>query len=139
MLIAYLDVDNFKNLNDERGHPEGDEFLKHISHAIKDTVRASDVAARLGGDEFAVLFADAKRIAVEPLAHRLLARVRALGDRYPGLDLGASVGMAWFEHAPEEPELLLQRADGAMYEAKTAGKHRFALWSGEAEKPVLQP
>ncbi|TMA30573.1 MAG: GGDEF domain-containing protein [Deltaproteobacteria bacterium] len=137
--IAYLDVDNFKNLNDERGHAEGDEFLKHISHAIKDTVRASDVAARLGGDEFAVLFADAKRIAVEPLAQRLLARVRALGDRYPGLDLGASVGMAWFEHAPEEPELLLQRADGAMYEAKTAGKHRFALWSGDADKPVLQP
>jgi diguanylate cyclase (GGDEF)-like protein len=137
--IAYLDVDNFKNLNDRRGHAEGDEFLRHISHAIKDTVRASDVAARLGGDEFAVLFADAKRIAVEPLAQRLLARVRALGDRYPDLDLGASVGMAWFEHPPATPELLLQRADGAMYEAKTAGKHRFALWAGDSERPVLQP
>src|SRR5205823_2501098 len=137
--IAYLDVDNFKHLNDRQGHLEGDEFLRRIAQAIKDTVRATDVAARLGGDEFAVLFADAKRIAVEALAQRLLARIRALGDRYPGLDLGASVGMAWFEHAPEEPELLLQRADGAMYEAKTAGKHRFALWSGDADKPVLQP
>src|SRR5262249_39874289 len=65
--IAYLDVDNFKHLNDMRGHVEGDEFLKHIAHAIKDTVRETDVAARLGGDEFAVLFTDAKRIAVEPL------------------------------------------------------------------------
>ena len=136
--IAYIDVDNFKHLNDQRGHVEGDEFLKHIAHAIKDTVRETDVAARLGGDEFAVLFTDAKRIAVEPLAHRLLARIRALGDRYPGLDLGASVGMAWFEKAPENPEALLQRADRAMYEAKSAGKHRFALWAGDAEKPVLQ-
>ena len=136
--IAYLDVDNFKNLNDQKGHIEGDEFLKHVAEAIKDTVRETDVAARLGGDEFAVLFTDAKRIAVDPLAHRLLARMRALGERYPGLDLGASVGMAWFESAPDGPELLLQRADGAMYQAKSAGKHRFALWSGDAEKPVLQ-
>ena len=101
-------------------------------------MRASDVAARLGGDEFAVLFADAKRIAVEPLAHRLLARVRALGDRYPGLDLGASVGMAWYDDPPERPELLLQRADAAMYQAKSAGKHRFALWAADSDKPVLQ-
>lgn len=136
--IAYLDVDNFKILNDQRGHVEGDEFLQHVAQAIKDTVRTTDLAARLGGDEFAVLFTDAKRIAVDPLAHRLLARMRALGERYPGLDLGASVGMAWFESAPKGPEQLLQRADGAMYQAKSAGKHRFALWAGDAEKPVLQ-
>src|SRR5438552_9596143 len=100
--IAYLDVDNFKTLNDMQGHVEGDEFLRRIAQAIKDTVRATDVAARLGGDEFAVLFTDAKRVAVEALAQRLLARVRAPGDRYPGLDLGASVGMAWFGEPPEE-------------------------------------
>src|SRR5438046_4764745 len=51
--IAYLDVDNFKNLSDKRGHFEGDEFLKLIAAAIRDTVRTTDVAARLGGDEFA--------------------------------------------------------------------------------------
>ncbi|HTO98235.1 MAG TPA: diguanylate cyclase [Myxococcales bacterium] len=137
--IAYIDIDNFKRINDERGHVEGDEFLKHMSQAIRDTVRESDFAARLGGDEFAVLFTDAKRSAVEPLAHRLLARSRALGDRYPGLEVGASVGMAWFESAPEDPEVLLERADGAMYEAKkAAGKHRFALWDGEGARPVLQ-
>jgi diguanylate cyclase len=136
--IAYLDMDNFKRLNDERGHVEGDQFLKKVAEAIRETVRASDVAARLGGDEFAVLFTDAKRAAVEPLAHRLLARTRALGQRYPDLDVGASVGMAWFESAPEGPEQLLDRADGAMYEAKSAGKHRFALWATDSERPVLQ-
>ena len=136
--LAYLDIDNFKQLNDQRGHLEGDEFLRHLAAAIKDTVRETDVAARLGGDEFAVLFIDARRMAIEPLAHRLLARIRALGDRYPGLDLGASVGMAWFDVPPDSAELLLQRADRAMYEAKLAGKHRFALWTAAAEKAVVQ-
>jgi diguanylate cyclase (GGDEF)-like protein len=136
--IAYIDIDNFKRLNDERGHVEGDQFLKRVAQAIRDTVRASDVAARLGGDEFAVLFTDARRTAVEPMAHRLLARIRALGARYPGLDVGASVGMAWAEPAPEAPEELLDRADDAMYEAKSAGKHRFALWASDSQRPVLQ-
>jgi diguanylate cyclase (GGDEF)-like protein len=131
MCIAYLDIDNFKDLNDQRGHSEGDEFLRRVAQAIRETVRQSDVAARLGGDEFAVLYADPRREAVEPLAHRLLSRMRALGEQYPGLDLGASVGMAWFEKAPAGPEELLHRADRAMYEAKTAGKHRFVLASGE--------
>jgi GGDEF domain-containing protein len=75
---------------------------------------------------------------VEPLAHRLLARSRSLGERYPGLDIGASIGMAWFESAPDSAELLLDRADAAMYEAKSAGKHRFALWPSSSEKPTLQ-
>ena len=136
--IAYLDVDNFKHLNDRRGHAEGDQFLRQIAHAIRETVRAGDVAARLGGDEFAVLFADARREAVEPLAHRLLARVQKLGEPHAGMDLGASVGMAWFDKAPEGPEQILQRADRAMYEAKSAGKHRFALWSDDSARPVLQ-
>jgi diguanylate cyclase (GGDEF)-like protein len=129
--IAYLDIDNFKDLNDQRGHGEGDEFLKRASTAIRETVREADVAARLGGDEFAVLFVDPKRDAVEPLAERLLEKVRSLGEAYPGIDLGASVGMAWFEKPPDGPELLLQRADRAMYEAKSAGKHRFVLASAD--------
>jgi diguanylate cyclase (GGDEF)-like protein len=130
--IAYLDIDNFKRLNDQNGHSVGDEFLRATAAAIRETVRASDIAARLGGDEFAVLFADAQRAAVEPLAHRLLARLQALGGAHPGLDLGASVGMAWFDKAPDTAEELLQRADRAMYEAKSAGKHRFTLWTDES-------
>jgi diguanylate cyclase (GGDEF)-like protein len=136
--IAYIDIDNFKRINDDKGHVEGDAFLKQVAQAIRETIRASDVASRLGGDEFAVLFTDAKRSAVEPVAHRLLARSRSLGERYPGLDIGASIGMAWFESAPDSAELLLDRADAAMYEAKSAGKHRFALWASDAAKPALK-
>ena len=128
--VAYLDVDNFKRLNDQSGHPAGDAYLRAVAQAIRATVRVNDVSARLGGDEFAVLFTDARRAAVEPLADRLLAQLQALGSQHPGLDLGASIGMAWFDKPPESPEELLQRADHAMYEAKTAGKHRFTLWTG---------
>jgi diguanylate cyclase (GGDEF)-like protein len=127
--VAYVDIDNFKRVNDEKGHPEGDEYLRAAAQAIRDTVRSSDVAARLGGDEFAVLFADAKKHAVEPLARRLLSQLQKLGERHPGLDLGASVGMAWFERAPDSAEAMLERADRAMYDAKSSGKHQFRLFS----------
>jgi diguanylate cyclase len=128
--VAYLDVDNFKRLNDQSGHLAGDEYLRAVAQTIRSTVRANDVSARLGGDEFAVLFTDARREAVEALAHRLLAQLQTLGSQHPDLELGASVGMAWFDKPPAGPEELLQRADHAMYEAKTAGKHRFTLWTG---------
>ena len=134
--IAYLDVDNFKRLNDQTGHAEGDAFLVQVAQAIRDTVRASDVCARLGGDEFAVLFVEAKAGGAELLAQRLVQRIHALGDRHPGLDLGASVGMALFEAPPERAEEVLQRADTAMYQAKSAGKHRFTLWTGGTPEPV---
>jgi diguanylate cyclase (GGDEF)-like protein len=131
--VAYLDLDNFKRLNDKLGHPEGDQFLRDVADAIRETVRSSDVAARLGGDEFAVLFAEARRSAVEPLALRLLQRLQALGERHPELDLGASIGMAWFDEPPKTAEELLERADRAMYDAKSRGKHRFSLFTGPAE------
>ncbi len=136
--LAYLDLDNFKRLNDRNGHAEGDEFLQQAALAIRDTVRSTDVSARLGGDEFAVLFVEAKPGTTEVLAQRLLHRIRALGDRYPGLDLGVSIGMALFDAPPEKAEDILRRADAAMYQAKSAGKHRFSLWTGDRTEPVLQ-
>jgi diguanylate cyclase (GGDEF)-like protein len=132
IVVAYLDIDNFKVLNDRRGHGEGDEFLRRVAATIRDTIRQSDVAARIGGDVFAVLFVEAKRDSFEALAQRLLARVRALGEAYPSMDVGASIGMAWFEKPPDSPEALLQRADRAMYEAKRMGKHRFVLSAADA-------
>jgi diguanylate cyclase len=109
-----------------------------VAHAIRGTVRSGDISARLGGDEFAVLLIATKPGTAEPLAQRLLQRIRALGDRHPGLDLGVSIGMALFDAPPERAEEVLQRADAAMYQAKSAGKHRFSLWTPEAMKPVLQ-
>ncbi len=129
LCLGYLDVDNFKSLNDQHGHGIGDEFLKLVAQAIRDTVRASDVPARLGGDEFAVLFVDAHRDAMELMAERLVASVKVLAAKHPELQLGASVGMAYFPTVPDLPEELLRRADAAMYAAKSQGKGRFALWT----------
>lgn len=126
--LGYLDIDNFKSLNDKLGHSIGDEFLGAVAKAIRVNVRAGDVPARLGGDEFAVLFVDAQREAMERMAARLVESVRELASRHPGLELGASVGMAWFPSAPDAPEEMLRRADAAMYLAKSEGKGRFSLW-----------
>lgn len=132
LCLGYLDVDNFKSLNDKLGHGAGDDFLKLVGQAIRDTVRASDVPARLGGDEFAVLFVDAHRDTMELMAGRLVASVKELAARHPDLRLGASVGMAYFPAVPDVPEELLRRADAAMYSAKSLGKGRFALWTPDS-------
>jgi len=88
-------------------------------------------AARLGGDEFAVLFTDAGRAAIEPLAHRLLARMKALGDQHPGLDLGASIGMAWFDKAPGQPPKSYSNARTApCTRPRPPESNRFTLWTG---------
>jgi diguanylate cyclase (GGDEF)-like protein len=110
-----------------------------VAQALRETIRASDVAARLGGDEFFLLFPDATRDAVEPIAHRLVVRLRALGERYDGLDVGASVGMAWFDAAPETAEIAIARTDQALQDAKGAGKHRLVLWASDAERASARP
>jgi diguanylate cyclase (GGDEF)-like protein len=127
LCLAYIDVDNFKHVNDARGHAAGDELLRTIAEAIRETVRASDVAARLGGDEFAVLFVGAREDAVEGAAQRLLARLVRIADTYPGLHLGASIGMALYPTPAATPEEMIRAADAAMYEAKRRGKGRVVL------------
>jgi diguanylate cyclase (GGDEF)-like protein len=118
--LFLLDLDRFKEVNDTLGHPTGDRLLQLVAHRLTHSVRPGDLVARLGGDEFAVLLPtvrDAK--AAQEVARRLRA---ALSEpvRLDGLafDLEASVGIALFpDHAPDF-ELLLQRADVAMYVAK---------------------
>ncbi len=132
LCVAYLDIDNFKRVNDRHGHSAGDSLLTRIAQAIRDTVRAGDVPARLGGDEFAILFWDVDRGAIEGIARRVIERIADLGRDYPESFVGASVGIAYFEQPPDSAEEILQRADQAMYEAKTSGKGRLVIWSGSA-------
>jgi diguanylate cyclase (GGDEF)-like protein len=130
LCVAFMDLDNFKQVNDRYGHAAGDAFLQRIARTIRDTVRAGDVPARLGGDEFVILFWDVDRGAVEGIARRLIDRVREAGAEYPEADLGLSVGIAYFALPPDSIEEILKRADNAMYEAKTLGKGQLAVWSG---------
>lgn len=127
LCIAYLDLDNFKGVNDGFGHARGDELLRRVSGLIQQSVRAGDLPARLGGDEFAIALWDIEREAVEAVAARLVERVGSLAADYPGVDLGASMGIAFLEAVPASVDEALRAADAAMYAAKTAGKGRVVL------------
>lgn len=122
LAVLAIDLDNFKLVNDEAGHPAGDTLLKIVAERINDTIRASDVAARMGGDEFSILlwnadFDDASETA---------GRVReALSQPYPDIDtsVSASIGIAIYPLAGRTLEALLENADRALYKAKHAGKN----------------
>jgi diguanylate cyclase (GGDEF)-like protein len=119
--IAYIDIDNFKGVNDRYGHPKGDEVLREIADALRTIVRAGDVPARLGGDEFAVALWETPVDQVQGFERRLRDAVVAIAAKYPGTGLDASVGFA--ELGPDARiEDALRAADQAMYAAKAVHK-----------------
>jgi len=125
--LLFLDLDDFKTINDSLGHPTGDGVLVELARRIGDVIREDDLVARIGGDEFAVLAETTDRAALEGLANRLLAAVGqpfVLDGRE--LRLSGSIGIATGSGADD----LLRNADLAMYEAKRAGEG-FAFFAAE--------
>jgi diguanylate cyclase (GGDEF)-like protein len=131
MCLAYIDVDNFKNINDRHGHAVGDELLARIAMALRETIRAGDLPARLGGDEFGILFIGLSLGGARAIAERILERMRELARRYPDCGLGASIGLAYFDNPPNVPDDMLVAADTAMYKAKELGKAQVVVWSDD--------
>jgi diguanylate cyclase (GGDEF)-like protein/PAS domain S-box-containing protein len=128
--LVYLDLDNFKPINDRRGHAEGDALLRALGEQLNRTTRASDLAARLGGDEFALWLEEADEHGARAKAAALLALARELEPRSAAaeLKLGFSIGIAVFDSAVEETaESLIERADQAMYAAKRAAKGGYVV------------
>jgi diguanylate cyclase (GGDEF)-like protein len=132
--LILLDVDGFKTINDECGHPAGDRVLVELAELITARTRREDVVCRLGGDEIAVLLPACSRAAARRRAEEIVTDVRAhlfcadgsLPDR-GSLSVSVSVGLA---HAPsdaDELRTLYAAADGALYEAKRAGRGRLAV------------
>jgi diguanylate cyclase (GGDEF)-like protein len=119
--IAYIDLDNFKQLNDQRGHRAGDNALKAIAEIMRSTLRSTDVPARIGGDEFAVMLteadADVAARTVGMLRSRLLERMERRG--WP---ITFSIGLATFTTIPDSVDEMIKRADGLMYIVKKDGK-----------------
>jgi diguanylate cyclase (GGDEF)-like protein/PAS domain S-box-containing protein len=127
--LLYLDLDNFKQINDTMGHDIGDKLLIEVAHRIKNTLRQSDTVSRLGGDEFAVLITDLDppieqaTFQARLIAQKILERLRtpfAIKGRQ--LFIGASVGITLFRQK-KNPYDLLKEADTAMYKAKQEGKN----------------
>ena len=124
--LFYIDLDNFKQVNDTHGHQTGDEALLDVAALLKEQIRGGDLAARLGGDEFALFLGGMDRAAAERKAEQMLQAAERLRGYSGDSDhlLGLSLGVAIFDPRTGETfDCLLGRADEAMYGAKRAGKH----------------
>jgi len=124
--LLLLDLDRFKEVNDTLGHAAGDLLLQEVSRRLTAALRANDVVARLGGDEFAILLPDALESTALHLANRLREELEVpflIAEQ--SLMIGASIGIALYPEHGQDPDLLLQHADVAMYEAKR--KHHHAI------------
>jgi diguanylate cyclase (GGDEF)-like protein len=125
--LLFVDLDQFKRVNDSLGHSIGDALLRSVAQRLRASVREEDLVARLGGDEFCVLLEGIESPeAAGTVAEKLLqalAAPHAVGDRT--LDAGASIGIACQPEDGEDAETLLMNADIAMYRAKAAGRLRY--------------
>ncbi len=129
----FIDLDNFKSINDSFGHQAGDDYLKDIGEALRASVRQHDHVARLGGDEFMVLLTDLPSPAVAgDVATGLLSGMReiSVGDGAI-VRARASIGIAIYPDDASNAQALVQAADIAMYEAKHAGKDRWVRYTEE--------
>lgn len=122
--LAMLDLDDFKQINDERGHPVGDEALRLVAHALRQSVRADDRVFRIGGEEFAVLLPRLTAGDALTAAERLREAVAQVTFPAP---LRVSVGLASWPVDATDAEQLISLADAALYAAKRAGKNRTSL------------
>lgn len=119
--LIVCDIDNFKNVNDERGHATGDTVLTGFAYRIRKELRAYDLAYRLGGEEFVVLLPGASLQATEELAERL--RDATAGETINGVSVTASFGVAASGSEGMEFDALFAEADGALYRAKASGRN----------------
>jgi len=130
-VLAFVDMDDFKAINDTHGHAAGDSVLRGVGARLTATLRSWDTVARLGGDEFVILLPEvADEAAAEAACERLLAAVTGAPFEHEGHAIAGSfsLGAALFPRDGDELPTLLARADTALYAAKHAGKRRVAAY-----------
>jgi len=136
LALVFIDLDNFKYINDSLGHAAGDELLKVIATRLTGCLRSSDTVARLGGDEFVLLVNDHYRMgSVISLLERVLqdiGRPIVLGGRE--FHVGASLGVAMYPGDGDDAQQLLKHADVAMYAAKDRGRNNFQFFTRELNR-----
>jgi diguanylate cyclase (GGDEF)-like protein/PAS domain S-box-containing protein len=139
LAVLFIDIDDFKAINDLRGHALGDELLGRVAGRLQETLREADLIARLGGDEFAVL------LELEPVdPHPSVVATRLIDNLAKPFKMGAadvhvraSIGVALDHGGAESAEELLRNADLAMYSAKIRGKNTYDVYSSEMHSVIL--
>ena len=133
LALLYIDLDRFKDVNDTRGHASGDRLLQEAAARLRNCVREMDTVSRIGGDEFTVILPEiADRVSATVVANNILtelARPFSL-DRHDA-HLSASIGITTFPEDGEDPGMLLQHADTAMYRAKSSGRNAYRFFTRE--------
>jgi diguanylate cyclase (GGDEF)-like protein len=129
--LLLLDIDDFKALNDARGHLVGDEAIRRIGEVLRGSVRGIDACFRYGGDEFAVLLADTDAAGAAAAAGKIRAAVSEAVFGSPPARMTVSIGHATAPQDARDAQELVKRADQALYRAKAGGKDRVEAWTPE--------
>ncbi|MEX8516969.1 MAG: putative bifunctional diguanylate cyclase/phosphodiesterase [Leptothrix sp. (in: b-proteobacteria)] len=133
LALLFVDLDNFKFINDAHGHAAGDALISTVAQRVTAHLRGSDLAVRLGGDQFVIIVPDLPRIEDAALiAEKLLEGIhQPLIVKGETIQVGACVGIAIHPDDGDNAEALMQSADSAMYVAKARGRHRYAYFSAD--------
>ncbi len=133
--VLYVDLDGFKLVNDNHGHAAGDEILQRVAACLREVVGPDEVVARIGGDEFVVVLADADALTARVVADEIIAAISREHRIFDGrvLRVGCSVGISMAPDQGREPEVLLARADAALYAVKSQGKGQTGVWRALGE------
>lgn len=132
LAVVFLDLDGFKEVNDNQGHATGDELLTVLAKRMKDALRECDTVARFGGDEFVLLLPDlSNKEDCEPILERLIEALAAPAVLSSTLtQVSASIGVSFYSQSADvDGDTLLREADMAMYQAKQSGKNQFRFFS----------
>ena len=137
--IAFIDLDNFKIVNDSFGHEVGDALLRTVSERLSKVVRTTDTLARLGGDEFIVIMQESDPVEIERVAVRVLDELsRSFDLSGQRVFVSASVGIAFYPQDAEDSSSLIQAADTAMYRAKEEGRNRIEFFRPEMRVKIME-
>ena len=136
--ICFIDLDNFKPVNDTLGHQIGDQLLVEVAQRLSDSLRGSDSVARLGGDEFALLLCDIREPReVREVLSRMLTRIsQPYRIQKHDISLSASIGYTLAPADTGDPDTLLRHADQAMYLSKQSGRNQFTLFDTALDRQV---
>ncbi|MEP6788226.1 MAG: EAL domain-containing protein, partial [Acidobacteriota bacterium] len=138
--VLFLDLDNFKSVNDSLGHEAGDELLISVTERLQACLRVSDTPARFGGDEFAILLEDLSHVDQAGFIAERIRNVLCAPFSIAGTEvfIGSSIGIAITIDGHETPEELLRNADVAMYMSKSNGKNRYTVFEDEMHDVVVK-